>query len=87
MDSQPMSLTPQDLIPAPMSDLWPDSVPVHAITVAVALRPDGKQAIQVLHNSDAPLWVLLGMLECVTADLRSAWVSAGWGDSNDDDDE
>lgn len=86
MGNVPMSLTPQDIVPESMSTLWPDSVPVHAITVAAVLRPDGKQAIQVLHNSDATVWVLLGMLECVSADLRSAWVSYGWSEENDDDD-
>jgi len=75
-------LSPQDIVPSAMCDIWPESVPVHAITVAATLRPDGKQAIQVLHSSDAPLWVLLGMLECVCADLRSTWVDVDWTDSD-----
>ena len=81
------SLTSQDIVPEAMSDLWPDSVPVHAVTIAAVLRPDGKQAIQVLHNSDATVWVLLGMLECVSADLRDAWVSYSWSNGADDDDD
>lgn len=83
----PTSLTSQDIVPEAMSTLWPDSVPVHAMTIAAVLRPDGKQAIQVLHNSDATVWVLLGMLDCVSADLRDAWVSYSWKEADDDDDD
>jgi|DEB0MinimDraft_3_1074331.scaffolds.fasta_scaffold07956_3 hypothetical protein len=82
-----VELTPQDIVPSAMADMWPESVPVHAVSVAAVIRPDGRQAIQVLHSSDAPIWVLLGMLECVCADLRSAWIDVSWTDSDEVDDE
>lgn len=58
-----------DLVPPAASDLWSTMVPHHGIVIISGLRPEGGEAIHVIHNTDAPAWTLIGMLEAVKSDL------------------
>jgi hypothetical protein len=71
---------PHHLWPEELWDLWPDTVPVHGITVLDALRPDGNRAVHVVHDTGAPIWVLVGLLRCVLADLEARWIGEGYDD-------
>ena len=87
MDYEPVEAA--DLWPAAVVDRWPDTVPVHGITILDAIRPDGNRAVHVCHDTDAPMWVLIGLLKCVLADLETRWVITDYTESDitfDEDD-
>jgi len=82
----------QDMIPPQVAAQWPESVPVHAITLIDAIRPDGKHALHAMQSDGTAPWILIGMLRAVTADLEAQWAEAAWvvddeDDYEDDDDE
>ena len=80
----------QDMIPPQVAAQWPESVPVHAITVIDAIREDGKHALHAIQSDGTSPWILIGMLRAVTADLETQWAEAAWiteDDEDDDDDE
>ena len=58
-----------DIMPEAASALWTSMVPHHGILIISGLRPEGGEAIHVIHNTDAPVWTLIGMLEAVKSDL------------------
>ena len=58
-----------DIVPKAAFELWEDMIPHHGIVILSGLRPEGGEAIHVIHNTDAPVWTLIGMLEAVKADL------------------
>jgi len=82
---QPVNAT--DLCSQAVFDLWPDTVPVHGITIIDAIRPDGHHGLHVVHDNAVPIWVLIGMLKCVTADLEARWVGEDYIGFLEDDDE
>ena len=73
---------PVDLCPPAITERWPDTIPVHGITILDALRPDGARALHVLHDTEAPMWVLIGLLKCVLADLETRWVVVDYTDND-----
>jgi hypothetical protein len=72
MEYEPVSA--DELCPQAVVDRWPDAVPIHGITILDAIRPDGRRALHVCHDTDAPMWVLIGLLKCVLSDLEARWV-------------
>jgi hypothetical protein len=72
MDYEPVSA--DELWPDAIFDRWPETVPVHGITILDGIRPDGRRAVHVCHDTDAPMWVLIGLLRCVLSDLEARWV-------------
>ena len=78
MEYEPVS--PDDLCPPAVFDRWPDTIPVHGITILDAVRPEGNRAVHVVHDSDAPIWVLVGLLKCVLADLEARWIGEQYTD-------
>lgn len=83
-----MSDTPvsaQDMIPPQVAAIWPESVPVHAITIIDAIRPDGKHALHAVQSDGTSPWILIGMLRAITADLETQWAEAAWIDDDTDD--
>ena len=85
MEYEPVSA--DDLCPDAIFDRWPDTVPVHGITILDALRPEGNRALHVVHDTAAPIWVLIGMVRSVLADLESRWVIEDYQDADDDHDD
>lgn len=83
--SEIAAVSAQDMMPPAASELWPEAVPVHGLTIVAALRPDGAQALHVLYDSDSPAWVLIGMLDAVRRDFLDAWSEASYRDEDDDD--
>jgi hypothetical protein len=79
-----------DMIPPQVAQQWPESVPVHAITLIDGIRPDGKHALHAIQSEGTAPWVLIGMLRAVLADLEAQWAEAAWitedDDEEDDDD-
>jgi len=73
-----------DLWPDAVFERWPDTIPVHGITILDALRPDGHHGLHVIHNTGAPIWVLVGMLKCILADLEARWVGEGYIEDDDE---
>jgi len=71
-----------DLWSEAIFDRWPDTVPIHGITILDAIRPDGHRAVHVAHDTDAPIWVLVGLLRCVIADLETRWVITDYNESD-----
>lgn len=55
-------------------ELWPAIVPTAGIVIISGLTSTGEHALHVLHDSDSPPWVLIGMLKAVQADLVDSWV-------------
>lgn len=80
-------ITAHDLVPKYMSDNWPDSIPMQTIVIMAGLRPDGAHGLHAVHNTDAPIWVLIGMLRAVLADLEHTWADASWITNDDEDEE
>lgn len=77
-----------DVVPEAVSTLWPEMVPHHGISIITGLRPEGGEAIHVIHNTDAPVWTLIGMLEAVKADLIFMFQQVDYKrNTNDDDDD
>lgn len=76
-----------DIVPSAASDLWSDMVPHHGIVIITGLRPEGGEAIHIIHNTDAPIWTLIGMLEAVKSDLVNVYQQADFRRSRDDDEE
>ena len=79
-----------DMIPPQVAKQWPESVPVHAITLIDGIRPDGKHALHAIQSEGTAPWVLIGMLRAVLADLETQWADAAWitdDEDEDDDDE
>jgi hypothetical protein len=70
------------LWPPALFEQWPDTVPMHGITILDALRPNGDRAVHVVHDTEAPVWVLVGLLKCVLADLEARWIGEGYEDSD-----
>ncbi len=64
---------PDALVPPIGSALWPGMVPNHGVTVVDGIQPDGTPALHVAYSTDTTPWVLVGMLETVLADIRTAW--------------
>lgn len=83
MEYEPVAAT--DLWPEAVFDRWPDTVPVHGITILDAMRPEGNRAVHVIHDTDAPIWVLIGLLKCVLSDLEARWVGQQYQDVDDTD--
>ena len=81
---QPVNAT--DLCSDTVFELWPDTVPVHGITIIDALRPDGHHGLHVVHDTGVPVWVLVGMVKCVLADLEARWVGEDYVGEYDDED-
>lgn len=77
-------VAPTDLWPDAVFDRWPDTIPVHGITILDALRPDGHRGLHVVHDTGAPPWVLIGMVRCVLADLESRWIAESYEENDDD---
>lgn len=82
-----LPVEPDDLCPDAIFERWPDTVPVHGITILDALRPEGNRALHVVHDTAAPIWVLIGMVRSVLADLESRWVIEDYQDADDDHDD
>jgi hypothetical protein len=80
MEYEPVSA--DELCPPAVADRWPEAVPVHGITILDAIRPDGRRALHVCHDTDAPMWVLIGLLKCVLADLETRWVVTDYTDDD-----
>ncbi len=80
-------LTAVDLIAPAIADQWPDAIPTCTMVLMTGIRPDGAHGLHAVHNTDAPIWVLIGMLRCVLTDLEHRWADAEWveDDSEDDD--
>jgi hypothetical protein len=78
-----------DMIPPQVAQQWPESVPVHAITLIDGIRPDGKHALHAIQSEGTAPWVLIGMLRAVLTDLEHQWADAAWitDDEEDDDDD
>lgn len=76
-------VTAHDLVPSYMSDRWPDSIPMHTVVLMAGIRPDGAHGLHAVHNTDAPIWVLIGMLRAVLSDLEHRWADAAWVESDD----
>lgn len=76
-----------DIVPTAASDLWADMVPHHGIVIITGLRPEGGEAIHIIHNTDAPIWTLIGMLEAVKSDLVGVYQQAEFRRSRDGDEE
>jgi len=85
MEYEPVSA--DELCPQAVVDRWPEAVPIHGITIVDAIRPDGRRALHVCHDTDAPIWVLIGMVRSVLADLESRWVIEDYQDADDDHDD
>ena len=72
--TQYQPIAASDLMPEAGLELWPDIVPTGGIVIISGLTRDGIHALHVLHDSDSPLWHLIGMLRGVEADLLETWV-------------
>lgn len=84
MPSEITSVSPTEMVPPAASALWPEMLPVHGVSIVVGLRPNGSEAVHVIHNSDAPLWVLIGLLESVKQDLVRCWQEDHYEASEED---
>jgi hypothetical protein len=87
--SEMHGVSPTDMIPPAASDLWNDIIPVHGITIIVGIRPSGREAVHVVHNSEAPVWVLIGLLDSVRHDLLNMWQDDNYvtADPQEEDDD
>lgn len=74
-----------DMIPPQVAAHWPEAVPVHAVTLIDAIRPDGKHALHAIQSDGTAPWVLIGMLRAVVADLEAQWADAAWTVGDDDE--
>lgn len=84
MPSNFIAVSPHDMVPPAASNLWPEMLPVHGLAIITGLRPNGGEAVHVVHNTDAPLWVLIGLLETVRADLLNCWQSESYDASEEE---
>lgn len=80
-------LTAHDLVPAAIADWWQDSIPVHSLVLIDAIRPDGAHGLHAVHDTDAPVWVLIGMLRAVLVDLEHRWADADWIEHEETEDD
>lgn len=80
-------VTPTEMVPPAASDLWSEMMPVHGISIIVGIRPNGREAVHVVHNSDAPIWVLIGLLDSVRQDLLNVWQNDNYVGTEEDEDE
>ena len=78
-------VAPSEMIPPAASKLWPEMVPVHGITLVVGIRPDGNQALHVVYDTEAPPWVLIGLLETVKGDLLKYWQQMEYDDGDEEE--
>ncbi len=85
MEYEPVS--PDQLWPPAAFERWADTVPVHGITILDGIRPEGNRAVHVIHDTDAPIWVLVGLLKCVLADLEARWIGEQYTDIYETEDE
>lgn len=79
-----------DMIPPQVAAQWPESVPVHVVTLVDGIRPDGKHALHAIQSHGSAPWVIIGMLRAFLADLEAQWAEAAWiteDDEEDDDDD
>lgn len=87
MPSEMNGVSPTDMVPPAASKLWQEIMPVHGISIIVGIRPEGRQAVHVVHDTDAPIWVLIGLLDSVRHDLLSLWQTDSYVTSEEDDEE
>ena len=52
-----------------------------------AIRPDGAHGLHAVHDTDAPVWVLIGMLRAVLVDLEHRWAEADWIEHEETEDD
>jgi hypothetical protein len=76
-----------DLVTDTVAAEWPESVPVHAVVIVDGLHKSGKHALQVVHDTDCPMWVLIGMLRSVLVDIETRWAGIDWSVDEEDDDD
>jgi hypothetical protein len=81
------AVSAHDCIPAIVATLWPDIIPIHAISIVVGISPEGGQSLYVLTDSDQPPWVCAGMLTLVKTDVEASWTADSWHMDPEDEDE
>lgn len=81
------AVTAQDCVPALVAALYPEVVPVHAISIVDVLNAEGKRELIVLTDSDQPPWVTSGLLECIKSDVQSDWSGTAYPYIDEDEDE
>ena len=64
---------PDALVPPIGTSLWPNMVPNHGVTIVDGIRGDGSHALHIAFSTDTTPWVLIGMLETVLHDVKTAW--------------
>lgn len=83
----------QEIVPALVSDMYPDIVPMHALVIIDAINAEGRRELFVMYDSEQPPWVTSGILTLVKADVETEWshhypfVEEDDDDGDDDDDE
>lgn len=63
----------QEIVPALISDMYPDIVPMHALVIIDAINQDGRRELFVMYDSEQPPWVTSGILTLVKADVETEW--------------
>lgn len=81
------AVSAHDCVPAIVATLWPDIIPIHAISIVVGISPEGGQSLYVLTDSDQPPWVCTGMLSLVKTDVEASWTADSWHIDPEDEDE
>jgi len=81
------AVSAHDCIPTIVATLWPEIIPIHAISIVVGISPEGGQSLYVLTDSDQPPWVCAGMLTLVKSDVESSWTADSWHVDSDPEDE
>lgn len=84
------AVTAQECVPEVVSRLWPEVVPMHAISIVDCINGDGRREIIVITDSEQPPWVLLGLLAAVKSDVETDWsgtITYPYVDDEEDQDE
>lgn len=66
------------------SEHLPACVPLHAVSVVVSLDENGEQCLSVIHDSECPRWMAMGMLHAALIDQDWSWTSTNKIAGDDD---
>lgn len=84
------AVSAQECVPLVVSRLWPDVVPMHAISIIDAINAEGRRELIVLTDSEQPPWVTYGLLGLVRSDVQADWSDGGtypYIEEDEDEDE
>lgn len=87
MNVERLTLDPAQIVPPIVNDIWPDIVPLHAITIVDAITEDGRRALFTLVDTQQPDWVTIGLLETVKTEVTALWAAETVYVTEDEDEE